>query len=598
MSIFSLFSVLFPILLLAHSCQSGGGGTETPLPNEFPSGQRASLPVQPAAAGSEGVVDEIRYHTERGTPQSLFNAMDIIRRLELGSTDFGRVMNAVNVTLFQTLYPAIRAQLPAKDPPLVHSYSQILRDIENGVYTAPAPNSADFLEHVLPFLSLYSPPRGMIFLSEDYLSKLPDLERAAILNRESVLPHYFTGIVYERSGRLADALRQYNSTWERFPEAYPAALGIARVMEEQGRPREAINFLSALVGRFPDNLHIRRILALAHYQAGDWAQAAARAREILNEDTQDGELILILAHSLIEQGQLLEAQTHLERYSGINPNNRLYLFLLARVQAEAHNNRDAALNSLRTIIRITPTDRYLTDRYPSDRFTAADEDLLLSASMYAARLLLESPRAADQAEGRTLLAGLLDVPRPSLELVSLALEDMVRQEAWAAARAYLPRLLSERRSRGDLQAAYAVERGLGNNAAAFAHAQELFNRDRQNEEGRLIYISALIDTGRRDEAAAMIEISLDAVPPGEIRSQYFFQRSRLADNETTAISDLQSSLFENPRNLQALIAMFEIFHRQGDERRALFYLRQALALAPDNLRLRAYQSEYAAVNTL
>jgi len=60
------------------------------------------------------------------------------------------------------------------------------------------------------------------------------------------------------------------------------------------------------------------------------------------------------------------------------------------------------------------------------------------------------------------------------------------------------------------------------------------------------------------------------------------------------MNDLRSSLFEDPRNLNALIAMFEIYHRRRDERRAVYYLKQALALAPDNPRLKRYETEYAA----
>ena len=60
------------------------------------------------------------------------------------------------------------------------------------------------------------------------------------------------------------------------------------------------------------------------------------------------------------------------------------------------------------------------------------------------------------------------------------------------------------------------------------------------------------------------------------------------------MNDLRASLFEDPRNLPSLIAMFDIYHRRKDERRAVYYLRQALALAPDNQRLKRYESEYAA----
>ena len=59
------------------------------------------------------------------------------------------------------------------------------------------------------------------------------------------------------------------------------------------------------------------------------------------------------------------------------------------------------------------------------------------------------------------------------------------------------------------------------------------------------------------------------------------------------MNDLSSSLFEDPRNLDALTAMFGIYHRRRDERRAVYYLKQALAISPDNPQLRRYEAEYA-----
>jgi tetratricopeptide (TPR) repeat protein len=278
------------------------------------------------------------------------------------------------------------------------------------------------------------------------------------------------------------------------------------------------------------------------------------------------------AHALVEQGQYLQAQASLDLYASINSANPLYLFLRARVQAEGYHNRDAALTYLRSLLRGLPNDE---------------------ASVYAARLLMESPRPEDQAEGRDLLLRLLSVPNPSLTVVGLALQDAVRRESWREAQPYLRRLLEERRSVQDLFYAYAVEHGQGNNAAALSYARELYEKDSSNEEGIITYISALIDTGRRSEAGDMIESRLSVLAGGVLKSRYFYLRSRIRGAEDSVMNDLRSSLFEDPRNLDALIAMFEIYHRRRDERRAVYYLKQALALAPNNPQLKRYGLEYA-----
>jgi Tfp pilus assembly protein PilF len=574
--------------LIAAACGSGPGSHETPLPAQVPA---ADSPSQPARTEG-GIAEEIRSLTEKGVPPSLTQSLALIETRKLERSEFGRVMNAVNSVLLRTLYPAVQVQLPLQDPPQAHPYSKILRDIAAGTYTPPSAStgasigasigasrgaSPDYLEQVLPFLALYNETRR-----ERLLTALPDLHKGAELKPDSVLAPYFLGLVYERSGGLDDADRWYSRAWQLSSDCYPAALGLARVMEARGRPRDAEAFLTDLVIRLPDNLQVKRQLALAYYRAADWSRAAPAIAEILQHDNRDGEFILMRAHVLVEQGQYFQAQAPLDLYASINPTNRFYLFLRARVQAEGYRNRDAALNYLRSLLRGAAG--------TSGAAGAAIDD---EASVYAARLLMESTRPEDQAEGRDLLNRLQNAPNPSLTVTALALQDAIQRQAWTEARPHLARLLAERRSTEDLLNAYTVEHGLGNNAAALSHARELYERDRTNDEGTAAYISALIDTGRPDEAARMIETRLTDVPGGPLKSRYYYLRSRLRTNDETAMNDLRSSLFEDPRNLNALTAMFEIYHRRKDERRAVYYLKQALALSPENPRLKRYESEYA-----
>jgi tetratricopeptide (TPR) repeat protein len=521
------------------------------------------------------VADEIRGLTETGVLSSLLRALDLIRSRELGTTEFGRVMIAVNVALIRNIYPDTMAALPVPDLPQTHVYARILREAERGNYTPPASNSTDYLEYVLPFLVFIPETRNRESSGERLQSALPDLQRAEALDSASILAPYFLGLVYERTGRLSDAQAAYNRAYEVSRECYPAALGLARVMDLSGQPREAQRMLSELVIRYPDNMAVKRQLAIAYYRNGDWSRAEPAIAEVLQRDNRDGEFILMRAHILVEQGLFLQAQAPLDLYSSISPNNRLYLFLRARVQAEGYRNRDAALNYLRSILRNSPGD---------------DE-----ISVYAARLLLESPRPEDQNEGRELLRRLLSSGSSSLLVQSLGLQDAIRRENWREAQGYLTRLLEERRSSEDLLNAYTVERGLGNNARALSYARELYERDTFSDEGITAYISALIDTGRQDEAARMIESRLSSVPGGATKSRYYYLRSRIRTNEESVMNDLRSSLFEDPRNLSALIAMFEIYHRRRDDRRAVYYLKQALALAPGNPQLRRYEIEYSSL---
>jgi tetratricopeptide (TPR) repeat protein len=209
---------------------------------------------------------------------------------------------------------------------------------------------------------------------------------------------------------------------------------------------------------------------------------------------------------------------------------------------------------------------------------------------------MESQRPSDHTEGREILTRLQQVSGSvPVEVLSLSLRDAVQRESWQEAQGFLNQILSVRRTVQDLIDGYYVERGLRNFTRAYTYARELYERDTSNNDYQIVYISSLIDNGRRDEAAGLIETRLTTVSAGIVRSQFFFLRSRLQNNEDDVLSDLRSSLFEDPRNLDAHIAIFEIYHRRREERRAVYYLRQALTIAPDNPRLKRYETEYASL---
>jgi Tfp pilus assembly protein PilF len=343
-------------------------------------------------------------------------------------------------------------------------------------------------------------------------------------------------------------------------------------MDASGQKQEATRMLQEMVNSYPDNMAIKRQLAINYYNNRDWSHAESAIAEILQKDSKDADFILMRARVLVEEGQLVQAQTALDQYAPINPNNRLYLFLRARTQAEGYHNRDAALTYLRAILK-SPT--------------VNDE-----ISIYTAGLLLESRREDDQSEGRSLLRSLLNEKDPVFAVIALAFQDALNRSAWDEAAVYLDRVLQEERS-AHLLDAYKIEQGRGNKPAALAYAQELHQQKPANEEGTLALATALVETGERAEAARLIDARLTALTGGSVKAQYYYLRSRLQDNDAEALEDLRSCNFEDPRNLAALVSLFEVYRRQGDERRAVFYLKQALALAPSAPELQAYKQQYA-----
>jgi tetratricopeptide (TPR) repeat protein len=533
-----------------------------------PSSAFPTPPPVPNRPSGGGITDEIRALASEGSPSSLLKALDIIKTRDISAGEFGRMMNAVIGYILQRVYPDIKAQVSISDPPQTSAYTRILRGIDKEIYVAPSEN-ADYIAYVLPFLVLLSSPDPARLSAS-----LPDIEKAVSLNPKGALGWYFAGFIYEHTEKPDEAEKAYAETLAISPECYPASLGLARLMTRGQRYQDAVKTLSDALKIAPDNLTVKKQLALVYYAMEDWSRAESAILEILQRNSADREFQLLYVRILIEKAQFGRAQAQLDSYASTDSAsaaNPAYLFLRARIQAEGYRNNDAALNYLRAL----------------NSASSIDDDILV----YTARLLLSSERNEEQSEGRAMLQTLLSRENPTLSVIDLALADAIRRKAWGEARPYLRRLIAERRSQGDLLNAYTVERGLNNSTAALSYAREAFQKDSANIDAAFAYISALIDARDVDEASRLIDARLNNAPSGAVKSKYYYLRSRLKTNEEARLNDLRSSLFEDPRNLNALLAMFDYYHKQND-RRALYYLKQALALTPDDPQLKRYEKEY------
>ncbi|MDR2701761.1 MAG: tetratricopeptide repeat protein [Spirochaetaceae bacterium] len=564
-----------PVLLLVcaffTACASGSGKKE---PDNNPSGGDSPVQVLPDIVPSVSNTENPRSLIERGSPDSLAQAAALFRAAPPASADQRRALSAAALVIARIVYPEISLGLPEVSGG--HPYERIIRDVDRRTYTPPPSASGDFLEHILPFLALYNYVNfGPSIDPSRYQAALPHLEQAARLNGASVLPPLFRGFALEKTGNIKEAEAAYNQALTLDNSCYPAELGLARLLHAQGKYDEELTLLNGLQTRYPGSMEIRKQFARLFMAKGDAQQADGLITEILRLESRNGEFLLLRSRLLLDRGLYQQAQSTLDTLAAIDSTNRQYIFLRARHQAEGLRNRTAAINLLQTLYRSQPDNGEI--------------------AVYLASLLLESSRAEDTAEGRILLARLLESSPAMPEVLALAAADSIRGEKWGEAKTYLDRLLTGRRERKDLLNAWKVERALGNLAAALSHARELYNRNQPSDEEAAAYVTSLIDTGRQAEAGKIINERIATVPSGTDKSQYYYLRSRLRTNEEAVLNDLRSALFEDPRNLDALITIFEIYHRKKDERRAVYYLKQALAIAPNNPQLSRYKTEYAAL---
>ncbi|MEE0998751.1 MAG: hypothetical protein UIH41_03685, partial [Treponemataceae bacterium] len=71
----------------------------------------------------------------------------------------------------------------------------------------------------------------------------------------------------------------------------------------------------------------------------------------------------------------------------------------------------------------------------------------------------------------------------------------------------------------------------------------------------------------------------------KMKSALYFERSKLENNEDKKLSSLRSSLTSNPRNEDALFALYQFYFNKNDYRKAQYYLKQVIALNPSDTEL-------------
>jgi tetratricopeptide (TPR) repeat protein len=572
--VFPKFNFLVLLIICAFFAACASSSSKKTLGKSYSGGDSpvTTLPgnTEPSAPDTENP----RTLVEWGSPSSLFQMAALFRDAPPASADPSRALIAAALAISRIVYPEISLGLPGVSGG--HAYERVIRDVDRRTYTSPPSTSRDFLEYVLPFLALYNyGNNGSGIDSSRYQAALPHLEQASRLNGASVLPTLFRGFALEMTGNIKEAEAAYNQTLAQDNSCYPAEFGLARLLHFQGRYDEEHTLLNGLQARYSGSMEIRKQFVRLFMAKGETQQADSLITEILRAENRNGEFLLFRSRILLDKGLYQQAQSTLDTLAGIDSTNRLYIFLRARYQAEGLRNRTAAINLLQPLYRSQPDNNEIT--------------------VYLASLLLESSRMEDISEGRVLLNRLLESSPVMPEVLSLAAADSIRGENWQNSKSYLDRLLTGRRERKDLLNAWKVERALGNFAAALSHARELYNRNQPSAEEVVAYIISLIDTGRQAEAGKIIDERLATIPSGTDKSKFYYLRSRLRTNEEAVLNDLRSALFEDPRNLDALIAIFEIYHRKKDERRAVYYLRQALAIAPNSPQLNRYKIEYAAL---
>lgn len=535
---------------VSESAVSGGAGTALALPSKE---QMRKNALDPTALGQ----------LERGSPESIRIAVDRINADARGMTDQNRIALWVSGEIMKILYPLEKASWPVPAVPEQDPWIAAVRSARLGVYDYSA-GSADFFSLVLPSLVLATTTMP----GDYYADSEASLRKAAALNSRSVLPPLLLAVLAERTGDADRADGLYRQAWELDGSCYPAGVGHARAIIRRINSglattdgAEALEIGRALLERYPDAVEISELCAESAFALKDWLSADPYVLAVLKAEPGNAAYLLMRSRILVERREYLKATSLLDAFGTTNRTDRDYLLLRARVVREWNRNPQAAADILQEAGK----------RYPDD----AEVLLALADAAY------QTGSPINGITGREYVSRVLAKNPSSANALALLADDYLHTGEWASAVSTAERLVSlepSDRSRGLLLRASI---GAGQWSRAVSIGKTLYTAGTPSDGVTGLYLQALIAAGDSKTASSIITARLPDAPSA-LKSVLYYYQSRLSGDGDARLSALRSSLLADPRNAQALFAMYEWYLIRSDYRKAQYYLKQVIALDPAN----------------
>ena len=212
----------------------------------------------------------------RGTPESLARARELAESSKVLSPSDGTLYRWYAVELGRMAYPETLGTAPvAAEPPPGHPWARAFADARTGRIGTPR-EGADPLELLALASTLF---RGDS--RETARAVHLALELFAQSRMDSPLAEHLRGVLAERSGDTAAAQSRYVAAFVSAPDCYPALYGAARTLIALGRPKEAVEILSASKAAFGESFGWVRLMALALYDSGRFEEAGPDRKSVV-----------------------------------------------------------------------------------------------------------------------------------------------------------------------------------------------------------------------------------------------------------------------------------------------------------------------------
>lgn len=502
------------------------------------------------------VSPEVLAGVEIGSPESLRTAMTAIKKSKGDYEENEKVLINIATEIMRNVWPSEKITWETPEVAGDNVYLGAVYMAQQGVFDSSTGN-VDFLSVLLPAIVLVNP----IATSDVVAQCEASVKNALSIRPDSVLAQYLMAVLKEKQGIFKEAASYMEGVYKVCPDVEEVALSYANLLRVTGDFAKSQNVLDVLNGDSND-IRILKQRAYIAFEKKDYADAELYVARVLQQSPNDLEFVLFRAKILIEKNDYIHAVSLLDMYARQDTTSIDYLILRAKVQLDWSKNTAAATETVEKALQL----------YPDN----------LDALMFAARIssATDSPVAGKYAD--ELTAQILKADPDNLDAMSYALEGLVQRENWQEAYTICRRLIAAGNLSPELVEKYVeICIKLNKSQEAYDYARRLHDANPNDEAIMRSYVRAYCQVGNRDAVMRYLDSQIATASP-KMKSYLLYRRSFLQLTENNILADLRSSLISNPRNSDALFRLYEIYYDKKDYRKAQYYLRQVVAINPND----------------
>ncbi len=494
---------------------------------------------------------------EMGTPQSLKRAAANLRKGEIEQEESEKVLLSVITNILKIVWPEEYIEWEEPHPASETPYTGAITSAQNGLYDLSTGN-VDFLTNLLPSLVVFKVSNVTSF----YYQAQKDLETALSLNSNSFLAYYILSLLNFKSKKYEKALENLDKANKILPNLKQIIELYAKTYKSSGKIKESYDFAQKNLKLFPKNVELLKLCAENSYDLKLYDQAETYIAQVLLQNPNDLEALLFRAKILINSKNYIRAVSLLDMYSKQDENAKDYLLLRSQVQFEWSKNTNEAISTIEKALKLYPN----------------DFEILL----YAARLANES---YSKISGKTVdyySEKILSIEPENISALKYAVNGYIQQKNFSKAYNLSKKLISKTKNNSeDILNFCNICIELNRYDEAFQFISPLFKQNPNDENLIQSYISVIIAQKKNSEVQDLISkyLSNSSV---KLKSFLYYKKSFLATSQEQELSDLRNSLISNPRNIDSLFRLYQIYFAKKDFRKAQYYLKQIVALNPND----------------